>query len=42
MSFAAGRERPEDRADIYVWTGRELGSTIMQLGLHDWVMERLV
>ncbi|RXH41895.1 hypothetical protein [Bradyrhizobium zhanjiangense] len=32
---------PDDRADIHVWTGRELGATIMRLGLHDWVMERL-
>ncbi|OPY94244.1 hypothetical protein A5906_14935 [Bradyrhizobium sacchari] len=32
---------PDDRADVHVWTGRELGSTIMRLGLHDWVMERL-
>ncbi|MCA1471257.1 hypothetical protein I6F09_25675 [Bradyrhizobium sp. IC3195] len=32
---------PDDRSDIHVWTGRELCSTIMRLGLHDWVMERL-
>ncbi|WP_187436136.1 hypothetical protein [Bradyrhizobium hipponense] len=32
---------PDDRSDIHVWTGRELGSAIMRLGLHDWVMERL-
>ncbi|MCA1528761.1 hypothetical protein [Bradyrhizobium yuanmingense] len=32
---------PDDRSGIHVWTGRELGATIMQRGLHDWVMERL-
>ncbi|MCK1454653.1 MULTISPECIES: hypothetical protein [unclassified Bradyrhizobium] len=32
---------PDDRADVHVWSGRELGSPIMRLGLHDWVMERL-
>lgn len=32
---------PDDRADIHVWTGGELGSTIMRLGLHDWAMEKL-
>lgn len=32
---------PHDRADVHVWTGRELGSIIIRLGLHDWVMERL-
>jgi hypothetical protein len=32
---------PSDRPDIHVWTGPELGSTIMKLGLQDWVMEKL-
>jgi hypothetical protein len=32
---------PEDRPDIHVWTGPELGTTIMRLGLHDWVMEKV-
>lgn len=32
---------PDDRPDIHVWTGTELGSIIVRLGLQDWVMERL-
>jgi hypothetical protein len=32
---------PDDRPDVHVWTGRELGSTVMRLGLHDWVMEKI-
>ncbi|WP_439364434.1 hypothetical protein ACNJYD_32605 [Bradyrhizobium sp. DASA03005] len=32
---------PDDLCDLHVGTGRELGSTITRLGLHDWVMERL-
>jgi hypothetical protein len=32
---------PDERPDIHVWTGPELGSTIVRLGLHDWVMEKI-
>jgi hypothetical protein len=31
---------PQDRGDIHVWTGPELASTVMRLGLSDWVLER--
>ncbi|MET4447007.1 hypothetical protein ABIB75_005305 [Bradyrhizobium sp. GM2.2] len=42
MPFAeGGLSAPDDPADVHVWSGRELGSPIMRLGLHDWVMERL-
>lgn len=32
---------PDDRSDIHVWTAGELGSTVMRLGLHDWLMEKI-
>jgi hypothetical protein len=32
---------PADRVDVHVWTGAELGSTVMKLGLQDWVMEKI-
>lgn len=33
---------PSDRDDIYVWTGRELASTVLRLGLQDWVFEKAI
>jgi hypothetical protein len=31
---------PSDRPDVHVWTGRELASTVLRLGLQDWVFEK--
>jgi hypothetical protein len=33
---------PSDRANVHLWTGRELASTILRLGLQDWVFEKAV
>jgi hypothetical protein len=33
---------PPGRNDIHVWTGRELASTVLRLGLQDWVFEKAV
>jgi hypothetical protein len=32
---------PVDRTDIQVWTGQELASTVVKLGLQDWVIEKI-
>lgn len=31
-----------DRADVHVWTGREFAATVLKVGLHDWVLEKVV
>jgi hypothetical protein len=31
---------PSGRSDIHVWAGRELASTVLRLGLQDWVFEK--
>ncbi len=33
---------PAGRNDVHVWTGRELASTVLRLGLQDWVFEKAV
>jgi hypothetical protein len=33
---------PSDRSDVHLWTGRELASTILRLGLQDWVFEKAI
>jgi hypothetical protein len=33
---------PTGRNDIHVWVGRELASTVLRLGLQDWVFEKAV
>ena len=33
---------PIGRNDVHVWTGRELASTVLRLGLQDWVFEKAV
>ena len=30
-----------DRPDVHVWAGREFASTVLRLGLHEWVLERV-
>ncbi|MGL5164870.1 MAG: restriction endonuclease [Afipia sp.] len=32
---------PSDRRDIHVWAGRDLAATILKMGLHDWVIEKV-
>jgi hypothetical protein len=33
---------PSGRSDIHVWAGRDLASTVLRLGLQDWVFEKAV
>lgn len=30
------------RPDVHVWTGREFAATVLKVGLHDWVLEKVV
>jgi len=32
---------PPERSDVNVWTGKELAATILKMGLHDWVLEKV-
>ncbi len=32
---------PSERRDIHVWAGRDLAATILKMGLHDWVIEKI-
>jgi hypothetical protein len=32
---------PADRSDVHVWSGRELATTAMRLGLSDWIIEKV-
>jgi len=37
----AGNLSVGDRPDVHVWSGREFAGTVLRLGLHDWVLEKL-
>jgi hypothetical protein len=30
-----------ERSDVHVWTGREFAATVLRVGLHDWVLEKI-
>jgi hypothetical protein len=32
---------PADRRDVHVWSGRELATTALRLGLSDWIIEKV-
>lgn len=32
---------PSERRDMHVWAGRDLAATILKMGLHDWVIEKI-
>jgi hypothetical protein len=32
---------PDDREDVHLWSGRELAATVLKVGLHDWVFEKI-
>jgi len=32
---------PPDRDDVHIWAGRELATTILKMGVHDWVLEKI-
>lgn len=32
---------PSERRDIHIWAGRDLAATILKMGLHDWVIEKI-
>lgn len=32
---------PSDRGDVHIWAGRDLATTVLRMGLHDWVLEKV-
>jgi hypothetical protein len=36
-----GEIKAPEGSDVHVWTGREFAATVMKVGLHDWVLEKL-
>ena len=36
-----GEIKAPEGSDVHVWTGREFAATVMKVGLHEWVLEKI-